>query len=70
MISEDLQFVAPDEENTTTVEAVNAAPVEPTTNNGLEELKKYKELLDNGLISEEDYENKKAEYLNSISSNK
>ena len=73
MISEDLQFVDSDEEKAAPVETVNASPAEPVAapvaNDALVELKKYKELLDNGLISEEDYEKKKAEYLNSISSN-
>jgi DNA-binding Lrp family transcriptional regulator len=31
---------------------------------------KFKKLLDDGIISQEDYENKKKEFLDSISNNK
>lgn len=78
MIPEDLVFIEPKEEAPVAVKEAAApvapvAPAEPvitpvTENNALSELKHYKDLLDNGLISEEDYEQKKAEYLSSINS--
>ena len=78
MIPEDLVFIEPKEETPAEVKetVAPAAPVTPAEpvitpvveNNALSELKHYKDLLDNGLISEEDYEKKKAEYLNSIAS--
>ena len=76
MIPEDLYFIEPKDEAPAEAVAAPAAPATPVAepviapvveNNALSELKHYKDLLDNGLISEEDYEKKKAEYLNSIS---
>ncbi|MBQ7889856.1 MAG: SHOCT domain-containing protein [Erysipelotrichaceae bacterium] len=41
-----------------------SAPEKTETMDKFEEIKKYKNLLDEGIISQEDFENKKKELLN------
>ena len=47
-------------------EAVTNQAPQQDTNNGLEELKKYKKLLDMEVITSEEYETKKAQLLEQI----